>query len=163
MDFSEFDIIPDDPLAFSLIRKIQSKWHGKFVGDVAWSSKPFGLRTNHFDKNKDLGETDPNGVPCLSRGRLIRYAARDKITKSIDKIDLWKVSVPKAVGGSKGKRRSTVPLNQIFLVDKGTITTETYNIIDCFSHKSDAENFVSFLKTDFSRYLVGLRKITQDY
>jgi hypothetical protein len=46
-------------------------------------------------------------------------------------------------------------------VDKGTITTETYNIIDVFNNKTDAESLVSFLKTDFVRYLLGLRKITQ--
>lgn len=64
-------------------------------------------------------------------------------------------------GGSKGKRRSTIPINQIFIVDKGCITTETYNIIDVFDKKSQAENLVAYLKTDFSRYLLGLRKITQ--
>jgi len=161
VNLNEYDIIPDDPLAFALIRKIQSKWKGKFVGDVAWSSKPFGLRTNHFDKNKDLGEDNPNGIPCLSRGKLIKYAARDKITKNIDKIDLWKVSAAAVGGGSKGKRRSTIPVNQIFIVDKGCITTETYNVIDVFDIKTDAENLVTYLKTDFTRYLLGLRKITQ--
>jgi hypothetical protein len=162
VNFSEFDIIPDDPLAFSLIRKIQSTWTGKFVGDVAWARKPFGLETNYFQKNKGLGDAIPNVVPCLSRYKITKYILKDKITKNADKIESWKVSVPKAVGGSKRKRRSTVPLNQIFLVDKGTITTETYNIIDIFSHKNHAENFILFLKTDFARYLVGLRKITQD-
>jgi hypothetical protein len=161
VNFSELDIIPDDPLAFSLIRKIQSVWTGKFVGDVAWTSKPFGLRTNFFDKNKDISAASPNGVPCLSRRKLIKYVSRDKITKNIDKIGLWKVSAPAVGGGSKGKRRSTIPVHQIFLLDRGVITTETYNIIDVFDEKKDAENFISLLKTDFSRYLLGLRKITQ--
>ncbi len=161
VNFSEFDIIPDDPLAFELIRKIQSKWNGKFVGDVAWARKPFGLETNFFQKNKDLGETDPNGIPCLSRGRLIKYAARDKITKNIDKIELWKVSAAAVWSGSKGKRRSTIALNQICILDQGCITTETYNIIDVFSKKEQAENFEIYLKTDFARYLLGLRKLTQ--
>ncbi len=31
VNFREFDIIPDDPLAFSLIRKIQSKWDGNSI------------------------------------------------------------------------------------------------------------------------------------
>ena len=48
------------------------------------------------------------------------------------------------------------------MVDKGTITTETYNIIDAFRTKTEAENFVAYLRTDFVRYMVGLRKITQD-
>ncbi len=162
INFREFDIIPDDPLAFTIIRKIQSKWTGQYVGERAWASKPFGLRTNFFDLNRTISANDENAVACLSKGKLIKYVLRGKITKNQNYIDLWKVSAPKAAGGSKGKRRSTVPINQIFLVDKGTITTETYNIIDTFTSKKEAENFVSYLRTDFARYMVGLRKITQD-
>lgn len=160
--FSEFDIIPDDPLAFTIIRKVLSRWTDEFVGNRAWESKPFGLRTNFFDVNKSLSADSKNSVPCLSKGKIIKYVAKDKITKRQDYIGHWKVSAPKAVGGSKGKRRSTVPTNQIFMVDKGTITTETYNIIDTFRTKTEAENFVAYLRTDFARYMVGLRKITQD-
>jgi hypothetical protein len=160
--FSEFDIIPDDPLAFTVIRKVLSRWTNEFVGERAWESKPFGLRTNFFDLNMSLSADAKNAVPCLSKGKIIKYVAKDKITKRQDYINHWKVSAPKAVGGSKGKRRSTVPLNQIFMVDKGTITTETYNIIDTFRTKTEAENFVAYLRTDFVRYMVGLRKITQD-
>lgn len=162
INFREFDIIPDDPLAFTVIRKIQSRWDGQYVGEKAWSSKPFGLRTNFFDINRSLSEKDNNAVPCLSKGKVIKYVARNKITKNEKHIDMWKVSAPKAAGGSKGKRRSTVPVNQIFMVDKGTITTETYNIIESFKTKKEAENFVAYLRTDFARYMVGLRKITQD-
>lgn len=160
--FSEFDIIPDDPLAFTVIRKVLARWTDTFVGSRAWSSKPFGLRTNFFDINKSLTSNNPNAVPCLVKGKVVKYVARSKITKNENFINHWKVSSPKAVGGSKGQRRSTVPINQIFLVDKGTITTETYNIIDTFTTKKEAENFVSYLQTDFARYMVGLRKITQD-
>lgn len=161
VNFCEFDIIPDDPLAFSLIRKIQTKWSGKYIGEVAWSSKPFGLRTNYFEKNTNLDSSDKATVPCLSRGKKIKYASSDDITKNKDKIDLWKVSAAAVGGGSKGKRRSTIPLNQIFIVEKGCITTETYNIIDVFDKKAQAENLINYLKTDFARYLLGLRKITQ--
>ena len=162
IDLSEFDVIPDDPKSFSIIRKVKKKWTGQYVGDKAWSSKPFGLRTNYFDINPDLGKSSSKGIPCLSKGKVIKYAAKKDVTKNEKYIDSWKVCAPKAAGGSKGSRRSTIPLNQIFLIDKGTITTETYNVIDVFKTKSEAENFITYLKTDFSRYLVGLRKITQD-
>lgn len=163
IDLKEFDIIPDDPKSFSIIRKVKKKWSGEFVGSIAWSSKPFGIRTNYFDKNPSLKSTSAKAVLCLSKGKQKKYASLDHILKEKKKfIDFWKVSVPKAAGGSKGNRRSTVPLNQIMLIDKGMITTETYNIIDVFKTKTEAENFISYLKTDFARYLVGLRKLTQD-
>lgn len=159
---SEFDILPDDPLAFSILRKVQKKWQGRFVGDHAWPSKPFGLRTNHFDLHPTLNASNPKAIPVLSKGRKIFYGLRSLILKNEKFINLWKVSVPKAAGGSKGKRRSTVPRHQIFLVEPGTITTETYNIIETFSSQKEAENFIKYLQTDFARYLVGLRKMSQD-
>lgn len=58
--------------------------------------------------------------------------------------------------------RCTLPVDQIFLLDKGEISTETYNVIGCFKTKTEAQNFQTYLQTDFSRYLLGLRKLTQD-
>ncbi len=147
--------------AFAFIKKIQSKWTEKYMGDVAWSRKPFGLPTNYFQINPEFNKNDSKSIPCLSRRRLIKYASIDHITQNKDKLGLWKVCIPAAFSGSKGKRRSTLPPHQIFLVDKGVITTETYSIIDVFNDKEKAENLISYLQTDFSRYLLGLRKLTQ--
>lgn len=162
INFREFDIIPDDPASFSVIRKVQSRWTKPYVGERAWASKPFGLRTNYFDNNASLSKDAPGAIPCLSKGKIIKYVHRDTIERNSNFIDQWKVCAPKAVGGSKGKRRSTVPTNQIFMVERGMITTETYNVIDTFRTRREAENFVAYLRTDFARYMVGLRKITQD-
>lgn len=161
LHLNEFDIIADDPKGYSLVRKLLSRWNGKFISSVAWSRKPFGLATNHFSKVKSLKEKDRNAIPCLSRYRQINYVDRTTIVKNADKIDLWKVSVPAVAGGSKGNRRSTIPLNQIFLIPKGTVSTETYSVIDSFRTKQEAEHLISYLKTDFARYFLGLRKITQ--
>ena len=161
LHLDEFDIIADDPKGYSLVRKISSVWSGRFIGDVAWAGKPFGIRTFYFERAKKLTKDSKDAVPCLSRNKTINYADINDIGKNKDKINLWKVSVPAVAGGSKGARRSTVPLNQIFLVPAGTITTETYNIIETFKTKAEAENLIAYLKTDFARYFVGLRKITQ--
>lgn len=77
-----------------------------------------------------------------------------------DKIDKWKVAIPRAY--ATGARRCTLPKHQIFIVNKGEITTETYNIVNCFNGKAEAERFITYLQTDFARYLLGLRKLTQD-
>lgn len=161
LDLHEFDIITDDPKGYSLVRKIMKQWKETFISSVAWSRKPFGLATDHFSKVPSLKENDRNAIPCLSRNKQIKYVDKTTIQKNADKIELWKVSVPAVAGGSKGNRRSTIPLNQIFLIPKGTISTETYSVIDSFSTKQEAENLITYLKTDFARYFLGLRKITQ--
>lgn len=164
IDLSKFDIIPDDAKAYPLIAKIQSKWDGKYVSDIAWAGKPFGIRTFYFKRNAAFPATHKDAVPCYSKGRKISHVKKSEISKNADKIDLYKVAVPRAYApGSKiGVRRVTLPLDQYFIIPKGTITAETYNIVGAFKTKHEAENFLTYLKTDFARYLLGLRKITQD-
>ena len=77
-----------------------------------------------------------------------------------DRINDWKVAIPKVY--ATGDRRCTLPKHQIFLLDKETVCTETYNIISTFKSKSEAEQLIKYLQTDFCRYLLGLRKLTQD-
>lgn len=161
VQLDKYDIILDDPLGYSIVDKILSKHKGKFIGDVAWARKPYGLASNFFNKYPEQSGTK-SAIPCLSVPRKIKYVLPDDIHKNVDTIMDWKVCVSKACGGSKGKRRSTVPLSQIFIVDAGTITTETYSVIDTFSTKQEAEAFLAYLQTDFARYCVGLRKITQN-
>lgn len=160
IDLSALDIIPDDPLAIPIIKKIQSKHDGIFVSDVAWSRKPFGLPTNYFSTNPDARATDPNVLRCLVKGRKVKHLKKSAITVRADKVNDWKVAIPKAY--ATGDRRCTLPKHQIFLLDKETICTETYNIISTFKTKSEAEQLIKYLQTDFCRYLLGLRKLTQD-
>lgn len=158
---NEFDIITDDPLGYALVRKIQKIWSHKYIGQVAWSRNSFGLSTNYFSTHKEALANNENSVPCLTRNRKIKYVEKNQIIKNLDKIDCWKVSVPAVAGGSKGNRRATIPINQIFIIPTGTIATETYSIVDAFKTKEEAENLISYLKTDFARYFLGLRKMTQ--
>ena len=161
VDLSRYDIIPDDPHSFSIIEKIKQHWKGRWVSDVAWARKPFGLPTNYFQNHEEAPKESKTAVPCLSTGRKIRYVSSTNIQKNRDKIDSWKVVIPSAAGGPRGNRRCTIPVNSILLVPKGTITTETYTIVHTFSSQDEAEQMIGYLKTDFARYLLGLRKITQ--
>jgi len=154
-----FDVIPDDPKSPSIILKILDN-SGSFVSDIAWSGKPFGLRTFHFKRNSGADQNSENAILCYTTGRVVKYIDRDLITKNADKIDNYKVVAPRAYG--KGMKRCTLPKDQIFILGKGEISTETYNVIGCFSTKAEAERFKSYLQTDFARYVLGLRKLTQD-
>lgn len=159
LDLDRFDVIPDDPKSPSIILKVldQSK---EFVSSIAWSGKPFGLRTFYFKRNDSAGKENRDTVRCYSTGRVVYNINRSLILKNEDKIDKYKVVAPRAYG--KGMSRCTLPAEQIFLLGKGEISTETYNVIGCFETKTEAQNFQTYLRTDFARYLLGLRKLTQD-
>ena len=157
IDLSKFDIIPDDPLVGPILDKILKIWKGKFVSEVAWSRKPFGLPTNYFSKINKIDADSKNAIKCFMQGKKIKYISRYEINKNADKIRKYKVAVPKAYGASR-----TLPKNQLFLLSPNEITTETYNVLDVFNMKSKACHFIKYLGTDFVRYLLGIRKLTQD-
>lgn len=159
IDLEKFDVIPDDPQSPSIILKVLDQ-SDEFVSAIAWSGKPFGLRTFYFKRNDSAQRENKNTVKCYSTGRVIYNIDRNLIAKNQDKIDQYKVVAPRAYG--KGMSRCTLPVDQIFLLGKGEISTETYNVIGCFKTKSEAESFQTYLQTDFARYLLGLRKLTQD-
>lgn len=159
-DLAQFDIIPDDPFSAPIVNKILNNWDGEFVVNQAWSGKPFGLRTFYFQRNEGVSAENKDAIKCYTRGRKIKFVKRSAVEKNADKIDDWKVAIPKAY--ATGARRCTLPPHQIFLIEKGAICTETYNILCSFKTKSEAEKVIAYLRTDFCRYLLGLRKLTQD-
>lgn len=44
----------------------------------------------------------------------------------------------------------------------GSACTETYLVAGRFKNKEEAQNYASYLKTRFVRFLISLRKISQD-
>ena len=53
-------------------------------------------------------------------------------------------------------------LNKPILGDRNTCCTETYLVIGPFDSKSIAENVISYIKTKFFRFMVMLKKNTQN-
>ncbi len=160
VDLSRFDIIPDDPKASSIVTKVLNKHQGCFVSDIAWSRKPFGLPTNYFSTSSEYEKDKSDSVKCYTKGRKIKWIKRSNVIRHSESIDEWKVAIPRAY--ATGARRCTLPKHQIFLIEKGAISTETYNVIGSFENKNEALSLIRYLQTNFCRYLLGLRKLTQD-
>ena len=53
-------------------------------------------------------------------------------------------------------------LSKPILAEPGTACTETYIVAGHFVSREEAENYITFLRTRFVRFLVSLRKPTQD-
>ncbi|MCF6236540.1 MAG: Eco57I restriction-modification methylase domain-containing protein [Gammaproteobacteria bacterium] len=156
------DIIPDDPRATIIYKHIKSLWKGKWVSDTAMARNAFGIPSNLFKNNTEKTRSSGEKIQCFFMGKRVRFLNPSLITNNADLIKKYKVVVSKAAGGSKGKRRSTIPVSVFFILNPGEVCSETYSIVDVFSTVTDAERFCAFLKTDFARYLVGIRKITQN-
>lgn len=94
-----------------------------------------------------------------STKRKTEYINRSAIKKNSDAIDAEKVFIPKGYGAGE-----TFPHQILGVPEYGgsnSVCSQSY-LYAAFDSKSEAENFISYLKTKFFRALVLAVKISQD-
>jgi site-specific DNA-methyltransferase (adenine-specific) len=119
------------------------------------SSKPFGFRTNFTDYSL----TKKTGMIELYGNGGVYFIPRKKVEVNNDWIDSWKVLLPALGPGNDGYPHKI--LGQPIVAAPGSCCTETYIVAGLFSSQKEAENFASYCRTRFFRFLVALRKNTQ--
>lgn len=154
---SAFDAIPDDIYSYTLINKIK-KCSDTFMDSFVHSRNAFGITSN--EALKFATKKAKNTVICLVKERKEVHIPASSIKKNHHLMNMYKVAVPKTVGGTKATR-NFLPHHQFFLVEPGTVLSETYIVVGAFKDKKTAENLIHFLSTSFCRYFLGLRKLTQ--
>jgi hypothetical protein len=126
------------------------------LSDQVSARKPFGL-TNQKGKPVPTGMKDP----VLVYGNQQKsYLERSVITSNVDWIDQWKVLLVKAHGTS-GRDDVTI-LGEPIVAGPRTACTETYLVIGRCANEAEAQNLSAYMRTRFVRFLVSLRKITQN-
>lgn len=126
------------------------------LGDQVSARKPFGLTNQR-------GKAAPTGIknPVLIYGnQQTSYLQRSAITNNDEWVDKWKVLLVKAHGTS-GRDDVTI-LGEPVLAAPGSACTETYLVIGVFDSETSARNLAAYMRTRFVRFLVSLRKITQN-
>lgn len=126
------------------------------LGDCVSARKPFGL-TNQRGKPTKAGVKDP---VLLFGNQQTSYISRSTITSNVDWIDRWKVLLVKAHGTSG--RDDTTILGEPIVAGPGSACTETYLVIGVCASEQEAQNLACYVRTRFVRFLVSLRKITQN-
>ena len=126
------------------------------LGDQVSARKPFGL-TNQRGKATPTGLKNPVFV---YGNQQTSYLERSTITNNDAWVDKWKVLLVKAHGTS-GRDDVTI-LGEPVLAGPGSACTETYLVIGVFDSEASARNLAAYMRTRFVRFLVSLRKITQN-
>jgi len=146
---NEFKTFIRHSQAVPIIRKVLAKKKRRMSEQVS-ASKPFGLRT--FVRPQKSGDI----ILRWQKGEG-PYKRKDIIT-GVEMIDKWKV-ITSYVGydhagnpGKDGKRRV---FSKIDILPPGTICTETYLVIGCYSDEEKVKNLVTYMKTRFFRFLVA--------
>ena len=140
--------------AISILEKVGALGADSFSRLVS-SRKPFGLATT------DLGhEREKQGDVCLFQRGGKAFYSQEKLLRNQEWVDKYKVYISKAYGASEEFPHQI--LNKPILGDKGTCCNETYLVIGPFETRQEAENVISYISTRFFRFLVSLKKISQD-
>jgi site-specific DNA-methyltransferase (adenine-specific) len=130
------------------------------VIELVSGDTPFGVATN-FEDWTDKGGSGKIALHLINKGkRTIGFIKRGDIRKNTDAIDTWKVLVPKAYGAGE-----TFPhqiLGREIVAAPPSACTQSYLVVAPFQSERAAQSFASYYRTRLFRFLVSLRKITQD-
>jgi site-specific DNA-methyltransferase (adenine-specific) len=158
----EFDIFIRDDRALPILRKVLAKHEASF-SDLASTRDPFGPRLGSSFKGYRKGERQPGDIKLfMNEGghRVEKWIDSDLVTRNHSVVKKWKLFIPKAYG-----ERGAIParvLGPTIVAGPGSAATITYLFIGPFDTKVECENVDAYLRTRFARFLVSLRKITQD-
>jgi len=126
------------------------------LADQVSARKPFGL-TNQRGKATSAGLKNP---VLVYGNQQTSYLERSAISNNDGWVDKWKVLLVKAHGTS-GRDDVTI-LGEPVLAGPGSACTETYLVIGILDSEASARNLAGYMRTRFVRFLVSLRKITQN-
>lgn len=151
----EYDTLIRWNEAIPILRKVQAL-HESTLDKVVSSRKPFGLATN-FTNFDNINNPDKYKIYA---NKNIGYVYKTQIQSGKNFINRYKVLLPKANEGS-GDIPNRV-LTRPTIAEPSSVCTETYIIVKSFDNEQEAINFSKYIKTRFFRFLVFLKKVTQD-
>lgn len=155
----EFDVFIRDERALGILRKVIAKNEPNIL-ELISGDTPFGIATNFSDWGEQPGA---GKIPLhlIDRGkRTIGFMKRDVVRKNVAALDVWKVLVPKAYGAGESFPHQI--LGKEIVAPPPSACTQTYLTISPFQSEEAARSFASYYRTRLFRFLVSLRKITQD-
>lgn len=158
-DLDEFDILVRNSQSVEILRKVLT-FEEDSITSILSVDKEFGWTSNFNDFSKTKIEDYIPLHYIRKTKRYIGWIKRDEITKSENLIDTYKVLIPKA-GSDGGKKIPDVVLGKPLVADNPSVCTQSYLFFHTDS-KNKAINIELYLKTKFFRFLVSLRKMTQD-
>ncbi len=160
----EFDVFVRDKRAVDILRKVVSAGEQPFE-ELVSGDTPFGLATNYSGYERDVEPKSGQVRLYANVGtKRVRGAMpRDKIRKNIHLIDVWKLFLPKTGSGRERERTGVdLVLGPSILGEPGSVCTQTYLVAGPFSSNAESKSVESYLRTRLARFLVSLRKPSQD-
>jgi site-specific DNA-methyltransferase (adenine-specific) len=151
-----YDVLVRRNEAVPILEKVRAKHEPTLDARVS-SQKPFGLRTFFHGRVEKIRIKNP---VKLFGSQKISWVDRTEIPSNDGWVDKWKVLMTRVQGTSAAVE--TKFLSKPIIAEPGTACTESYLVAGLFDSEVEAQNYAMYLRTRFARFLVSLRKSTQD-
>ena len=160
----EFDVFVRDSHALEILRRVLSYGEKSFA-DLVSARDPFGsiLASNFtgYHTTPAAGDLRLHMNQAAKRGET--WVTPDVVTKNHHLIEAWKVLMPKAgPGNSGGHVIPDMVLSRPLVAAPGSVCTLSHVVVGPLKSIKAADSVASYLKTRFVRFLVSLRKTSQD-
>ena len=144
--------------AISILRKVL-KANEKSFSDTVFSAKTFGYRTyfTDFDIKDESIIKYHKDLILLYANHSKGYMHRKSFESGREYLDCWKVYIPEAVGSGNMETDELKPI----LGTPKSACTETYIMNGPYKNEEEATNAISYIKTKFFHFMLGLKKNTQ--
>jgi site-specific DNA-methyltransferase (adenine-specific) len=163
-NLDEFDVFVRDSRALDILYKVLNRSE-KSLKEMVSPRDPFGSELSSNFKNyhakKQAGDLWLYINQAEKRGET--WIKPSIVTKNHHLIDAWKVLVPKAgPGNSGGHVIPDMVLSKPLVAKPGSVCTLSYLVVGPLKSEKESESLASYLRTRFIRFLVSLRKTSQD-
>lgn len=155
------DVVIRDSNAVIILNKV-IKSKNKSFADMVLPRNPFGIYEENVIYAQNENDKGLKLFGRFERERGVKYLTKQyKISKNENIVKSWKLFISKA-DGAAGQLGNPIPakiIGKAELGDLDTICTETFLSVAPFSSKESALNAISYTKTKFFRFMVGIRKL----
>lgn len=174
LDSKNAGIVVRDPQSYSIVEKIKCV-DGDYFNDVNKNFSGLVSAKHYFDdssyltsnwkgyKSKKDNVYNIKYYLNVERERTYRWISDSQLPKNKETKDLWKVFIP-AAGGSG---YDDIILGKPFIGEPNSVCSQTFLVIGYDPEKhnfteNECHNIISYIKTKFFRYLVSIKKKTQN-
>jgi hypothetical protein len=153
----EYDIFVRRNESIPILKKVLILGDKSFAERVS-SRKPFGLPT---DFHGSANQTVKKDIKFYGSGK-ITWVGIEQLETNQDWVKKWKVLIPRASDGNENYPLPIWDQAGPFVSGPGEACSETYLVASLAKTKAEAENIAAYMRTKFFRFMVSVRKGTQD-
>jgi site-specific DNA-methyltransferase (adenine-specific) len=160
----EFDVFVRDSRSLEILRRVLSRREPSLI-DLVSTRDPFGpaLSSNFTDYHSKRRPGDFRLFINQADRRGETWVAPSAVTKNHQLVGVWKVLMPKAgPGNSGGHVIPDMVLSKPIVAEPDSVCTLSYVVVGPVDSRHAAQSLASYLRTRFLRFLVSLRKPSQD-